>query len=79
MITEETKPDYYNLELDTVKFTVFQLVRAIRKKIPTFSFELSTALKYIIRIKSDSVEKRINDLEKAIECINCEINELKNL
>jgi hypothetical protein len=79
MITEEIKPDYYNLEFKGIKFTVFQLVRAIRKKVPTFSFELATALKYIIRIKNESTEKRINDLEKAIECINCEINELKNL
>jgi hypothetical protein len=79
MITEETKPNYYNLELDTLKFDVFDLVRAIREKVPTFSFELATALKYIIRIKSDTNEKRINDLEKAKECIDREIKHLKNL
>jgi hypothetical protein len=79
MITEETKPNYYNLEIDTLKFDVFDLVRAIREKVPNFSFELSTALKYIIRIKTDSNEKRINDLEKAKECIDREIKHLKNL
>jgi hypothetical protein len=79
MITEETKPNYYNLELDTVKFDVFDLVRAIREKVPTFSFELCSALKYIIRIKSDTNEKRINDLEKAKECIDREIKHLKNI
>jgi len=30
MITENTKPDYYNLEIDILKFDVFDLVRAIR-------------------------------------------------
>jgi len=79
MITEETKPDYYNLEIDTLKFDVFDLVDAIREKIPTFSFRLESALKYIIRIKTDSNEKRINDLEKAKECIDREIKHLKNL
>jgi len=49
------------------------------RKIPTFSFELATALKYIIRIKTDSNKKRINDLEKAKECIDREIKHLKNL
>ena len=79
MITENTKPDYYNLEIDTLKFDVFDLVRAIREKVPKFSFELATALKYIIRIKEESIAKRINDLEKAKECLDRELKHLKNL
>lgn len=75
---EKVKPDYYKFNLKGIDFDVFQLVRAIRKKVPTFSFELATALKYIMRIKTPDTAKRINDLQKAIECINAEIQELKH-
>jgi hypothetical protein len=72
------RPAYYQLEVKGVKFDVFDLVRAIQKKVD-FSFELATAIKYIIRLKEDSIEKRINDLEKAKECIEREILFLKDI
>jgi len=70
------RPAYYQLEIKGVKFDVFDLVRAVQKKVD-FSFELATATKYIIRLKEDSLEKRINDLEKAKECIERELSYLK--
>jgi hypothetical protein len=76
---ENTKPDYYKLQIKEVYFDVFDLVRAIRAKVPNFSFELCSALKYIVRIKMIDIDKRINDLEKATECINREIQHLKEL
>jgi hypothetical protein len=72
------RPAYYHLEIKGVKFDVFDLVRAVQKKVD-FSFELATAIKYIIRLKSDSLEKRINDLEKAKECIEREILFIKDI
>lgn len=71
------RPAYYQLEVKGVKFDVFRLARAIRKKVPQFSFELESAIKYIIRLKGDTKEKRINDLQKAVECINREIEFLQ--
>ena len=74
---ENTKPNYYKLQIKEVSFDVFDLEEAIREKVPKFSFKLASALKYIIRIKEDTKEKRINDLQKAIECINREIQYLQ--
>lgn len=73
---EETKPNYYRLTIKETDFDVFDLVRAIQQK-RAFSFELATALKYIVRLKSCFTDKTINDLQKAIECIQREIQELE--
>jgi hemerythrin superfamily protein len=73
---EQTRPIYYQLAVKGASFDVFELVRAIEAK-RKFSFELASALKYIIRLKATSTDKMINDLHKAIECINREILELE--
>ena len=68
---EETKPDYYKYIFPDGKiWDIIDIVRAM--KLP---FTLGLALKYF-RIKGDK-DKMINDLEKAIEVINREINYLK--
>lgn len=68
---EETKPDYYKYIFpDGNVWDVIDIVRAMN-----LPFTLGLALKYF-RVKGDK-EKRINDLQKAIEVINREINYLK--
>ena len=74
---EETRPNYYQLKIKSTEFDVFDLVRAISEK-RTFSFELASALKYVIRLKLGGIDKQINDLQKAAECINREILHLEN-
>lgn len=71
MSKEQTKPKYYHIKLKGITFDVFDLVRVIN-----VSFELASALKYTIRIKGDKA-KRINDLQKAKECIDREIKFLE--
>lgn len=67
---EDTKPAYYKCELNGAIIDVFDIARAMG--LPNTLF---MALKYF-RIKGDK-NKRINDLEKAIECIDREIAYLK--
>lgn len=68
---EETKPDYYKYIFpDGNVWDIIDIVRAMN-----LPFTLGLALKYF-RVKGDK-EKRINDLQKAIEVINREINYLK--
>ena len=68
---EETKPDYYRYIFpDGNVWDIIDIVRAMN-----LPFTLGLALKYF-RVKGDK-EKRINDLQKAIEVINREINYLK--
>ena len=67
---EQTRPDYYRYTIKGIEFDVIDIVEAM--KLP---FPLGLALKYF-RIKGDK-QKQINDLEKAIECINRQIKILK--
>jgi len=50
----------------------FQIARAYN-----LSAELCTAVKYVVRNKG-GVDKKIEDLNKAIHCIQLEIEELEN-
>lgn len=68
---EDTKPAYYKIPLNGAIVDVFDIARAIG-----FPNTLFMAFKYMARIKGDK-NKRINDLEKAIECIDREIAYLK--
>lgn len=70
-VVEDTKPAYYKFELNGAVIDVFDIARAMG--LPNTLF---MALKYF-RIKGDK-QKRINDLEKAKECINREIEHLRN-
>lgn len=72
---DETRPAYYQFQIGDTTFDVFDLVRAIQAK-RAFSFEEASALKYLVRLKKDTPEKRINDLQKAKECIDREIQDL---
>ncbi len=72
MSQEAIKPSYYQMQIGETQFDVFDLVRAIQER-RNFSFEEASALKYLVRLKEDTVEKRINDLEKAKECLDREI------
>jgi len=67
---ESLDPKYYKLIVNGVVIDVFDIARAWNLPNTLFS-----ALKYF-RIKGDKA-KRINDLEKAITCIEREINYLK--
>lgn len=67
---DEIKPDYYKFTVKGVEMDVMDVARAM--KLP---FTLSLALKYF-RVKGDA-EKRINDLQKAVEVINREIEYIK--
>lgn len=73
---DKIRPAYYQMQIGKTKFDVFDLVRAIQK-IRTFTFEEATALKYLVRLKEDTVPKRINDLMKAQECIRRQIEYLE--
>ena len=67
-----TKPAYYKYQFpDNKEWDVIDIARAMR-----LPFTLSLALKYF-RKKGD-VYKEIEDLKKAIECINREIAYLEN-
>jgi hypothetical protein len=71
IITPElTRPDYYRYTIKGIEVDVIDIATAM--KLP---FTLGLALKYF-RIKGDK-QKQINDLEKAIECINRQIKNLK--
>lgn len=65
-MTEKVRPDYYRYTIKNVEFDVLDIARAMQ--LPN---TLMLALKYF-RVKGDNA-KRINDLEKAIECIRREI------
>ena len=71
MTTEPTTPDYYRAIINGTQVDVIDIALAY-----SLPITLGLALKYIVRIKGDN-NKRINDLEKAIECLNREINYLK--
>lgn len=67
---EAVKPDYYKLRIGGVNVEFFDVIRAM-----DLSFPLGMALKYFR--KKGNVSKQINDLEKAIVCIQQEIKNLK--
>lgn len=67
---ELTRPDYYRYQLKGIEVDVIDIATAMN-----LPFTLALALKYF-RIKGDK-QKQINDLEKAIECINRQIQNLK--
>lgn len=69
-MSEQLKPDYYQLEIKGVKCDFFDIIKAL-----DLPFTLGSAFKYF-RKKGD-VEKQINDLEKSIVCIQREIEYLK--
>lgn len=72
---EQIKPKYYELKVvndnGSLVFDVFDLINAIEEKQRT-SCQVASALKYIIRLKEETLEKRLNDLDKAIECLKRE-------
>ena len=68
---EKTKPEYYKIKIKGISFDVFDISRAMN--LPNTFFN---ALKYF-RNKGDK-DKKINDLQKSIECIEREIEYLKN-
>ena len=67
---ESTKPEHYKFQMKGIEFDVFDVARAMG--LPNTLF---MALKYF-RVKGGN-EKKINDLEKAMECISREIGFLK--
>jgi hypothetical protein len=67
---EAIKPKYYQFSMKGINFDVFDVARAMG--LPNTLFN---ALKYF-RSKGDT-EKKINDLQKAKECIDREILYLK--
>jgi hypothetical protein len=67
---EDIKPNYYQIKVKGIAIDVFDIARAWNMPNTLFS-----AFKYF-RTKGDK-DKKINDLEKAIECIQREINYLK--
>ena len=70
-MSEQIKPDYYQNKFPDGKiWDVIDIARAM--KLP---FTLSLALKYF-RKKGD-VAKEVEDLKKAVECINREIEYLE--
>ena len=69
-MNEQIKPDYYKFTIKGVEFDVIDIARAME-----LPFTLSLALKYF-RVKGD-LKKKISDLEKCRECINREIEYLK--
>ena len=68
---EAIKPSYYQIIVGGQTIDVFDIATGFE-----LPFTLASALKYIVRVKGDNV-KRINDLEKALECIKREIDYLK--
>lgn len=69
-IGEPTKPNYYKFNIKGIQCNMFDIARALG-----LSLELFSALKYF-RVKGDTA-KRINDLQKAKQCIDMEIEELR--
>lgn len=69
---EAIKPDYYQRTIKGASLDVFDIAKAYN--LPNTLFN---ALKYMLRVKGNK-DKRINDLEKLIECVNREINFLNN-
>lgn len=67
---EAIKPDYYKLNIKGVDCDLFDISEAMNLPVRLFS-----ALKYF-RTKGDKA-KKINDLEKSIQCITLEIERLK--
>jgi hypothetical protein len=68
---DKIKPDYYKLNIKGVSCDIMDIIKAMNLPIT-----LGLALKYF-RIKGDTA-KKINDLEKAIYCIQREIDYLNN-
>lgn len=68
---EEVRPNYYRFEIGGKWIDVFDVARAMN-----LPHTLFMAFKYF-RVKGDR-KKRINDLQKAIECIRREIDYLEN-
>jgi hypothetical protein len=66
---ESTKPNYYKFNINGTDCNMFDIARSL-----DLSLELFSALKYF-RMKGDTA-KRINDLQKAKECIDLEIANL---
>ena len=70
---EQIKPDYYRYTFPTGEtWDVIDIARAMN-----LPFTLSLALKYFR--KKGNTAKEIEDLKKAVECINREINHLESL
>jgi len=67
---EEIKPSYYQIKIKGVECDFFDIIKAL-----DLPFTLGNAFKYF-RKKGD-VEKQINDLLKAQECITRQIEYLK--
>jgi hypothetical protein len=66
---DQVKPNYYKFNIKGVQCNMFDIARALG-----LSLELFSALKYF-RVKGDTA-KRINDLQKAKQCIDMEIENL---
>lgn len=68
-LPEQVKPNYYKFNIKGTQCNMFDIARALG-----LSLELFSALKYF-RVKGDTA-KRINDLQKAKQCIDMEIENL---
>jgi len=68
---EATQPNYYKFKIKGQECNMFDIGRTLG-----LSLELFSALKYF-RNKG-GIDKKINDLEKAKECIDLEIKNLKS-
>jgi len=67
-IVSATRPKYYQIKVKGVECDVFDLEEALG-----LGMKLGTALKYMTRAGEKDPAKHIEDLKKAIECINREI------